>query len=71
MRPVPDTTFLSYTRALQSSKADVLKHAVFISTEDPTAVQSFRDNLTDWAVQFTTVPRNNHQGQAVSEMRAW
>jgi hypothetical protein len=66
MRMLPDETFLSYTRALQSRTANVLKPAVFISTEDPAAVHSFKTNLSDWAVKYTTVPRNNHNGQAVS-----
>lgn len=63
---LPDATYLRYTRVLQSRTANVLKPAVFISTEDPAAVQSFKTNLTDWAVKYTTVPRNNHNGQAVS-----
>lgn len=68
MSYVPDETFLKYIRALQAGNADVLKQAVFVSTEDPKALQAVQSNMTaPWAVQFTTVPRNNHNGgQTVS-----
>jgi hypothetical protein len=66
MAYVPDEVYQNLARALQSSNSDVLLPAVFVSTEGPTAVQSIKDNMTNWTVQFTTVPRNNHQGLPVS-----
>lgn len=67
MSYVTDAKYIKHAVALQSSSRVVLKQAVFVSTEDPSAVQALQQNMSGWQVQYTTVPRNNHQGQAVSK----
>lgn len=60
-----DSVYAQYAHALQSGNSDILKHALFVSTEDPDAVSYMQHNMTGWQVQYTSVPRNNHNFQAV------
>lgn len=62
---VQDSVYAQYAHALQSGNSDILKHALFVSTEDPDAVSYMQHNMTGWQVQYTSVPRNNHNFQAV------
>uniref|UniRef100_A0A383VK11 Uncharacterized protein n=1 Tax=Tetradesmus obliquus TaxID=3088 RepID=A0A383VK11_TETOB len=64
MKFVPDSTYQSYAQALHTSNLDVLNQSAFVSTEDPTALESLARNMTSWTIQYTSVPRNNHDGKA-------
>lgn len=67
---VQDAVYAQYAHALQSGNSDMLRHALFVSTEDPDAVSYMQHNMTGWQVQYTSVPRNNHNFQAVRLSRA-
>jgi hypothetical protein len=66
MRFVKDETYQTYAEALYADNTDVLNQTVFVSTEDPAALQYCIDHMEPWTVQYTNVSRNNHGGRAVS-----
>jgi hypothetical protein len=66
MRYVSDVTYKDYAQALYEDNMDVLNQTIFASTEDPTALQYFIDNMAPWMVHYTRVSRNNHGGRSVS-----
>ncbi|WIA43703.1 hypothetical protein OEZ86_010133 [Tetradesmus obliquus] len=63
MQWVSDETFQALAWAMYDANKDVLNRTAFVSTEDPGALHTFTDNMKNWTVQYTTVPRNNHQGK--------
>lgn len=62
---VQDATYAQYAQTMQSGNSDMLKPALFVSTEDPDAVSYMQHNMTGWQVQYTSVPRDNHKFKAV------
>lgn len=66
MRFVSESTYQSYAQALHTANNDVLNQSAFVSTEDPMALKALAGNMTSWTIQYTSVPRNNHDSKAVS-----
>ncbi|WIA15626.1 hypothetical protein OEZ85_002253 [Tetradesmus obliquus] len=64
MRYVNESTYQSYAQALHAANTDVLNQTAFVSTEDPVALKILAGNMTSWTIQYTSVPRNNHDGKS-------
>ncbi|WIA43713.1 hypothetical protein OEZ86_010141 [Tetradesmus obliquus] len=64
MKFVKESTYQNYAQALHTANTDVLNQSAFVSTEDPTALKILAENMTSWAIQYTSVPRNNHGGNS-------